>query len=120
MYSSSTVCGPNGLFHPMGAVSFRSGQPRAGTPSTSGAIVSLTSGNTSVAQVPSTVTVPAGARSGTFTVTTGPEHGTYSIRGTYLAGGAKRHPDRAMTVKGLPQKVNRLFSQYVQRLSPFA
>jgi hypothetical protein len=50
----------------------------------SGAIVALTSGNTSVAQVPSTVTVPAGARSGTFTVTTGPGRGTYSIRGTYL------------------------------------
>jgi hypothetical protein len=69
-----------------------------GTPSTgtvtlngaappSGAIVSLTSGNSSVAQVPSTVTIPAGARSGTFTITTGPVHGTYStIRGTYLTG----------------------------------
>ena len=51
----------------------------------SGSVVSLTSGNTSVAQVPSTVTIPAGARGGSFTVTTGPVHGTYStIRGTYL------------------------------------
>ena len=66
-----------------------------GTPSTgtltlngaappSGATVSLTSSNTSAAQVPSSATIPAGATSVTFTVTTGALHGTSStIGGTY-------------------------------------
>lgn len=49
-----------------------------------GAVVSLTSSNTTAAQVPSTATIPAGARSVTFTVTTGAVHGTSStIRATY-------------------------------------
>jgi len=66
-----------------------------GTPSTgaltlngaappTGAVVSLTSTNTSAAQVPSSVTIPAGATGVTFTVTTSAVHGTSSsIRGTY-------------------------------------
>ena len=66
-----------------------------GTPSTatltlngaappSGALVSLTSTNTSAAQVPSSATIPAGATGVTFTVTTSAVHGTSSsIRGTY-------------------------------------
>lgn len=52
----------------------------------SGAVVSLTSSNTTAAQVPSTATIPAGASDATFTVTTGAVHGTSStIRGTYLS-----------------------------------
>ena len=66
-----------------------------GTPSTgtlmlngsappSGAVVALSSTNTSAAQVPSTATIAAGAKSVTFTVTTGAVHGASStIRGTY-------------------------------------
>jgi len=48
----------------------------------SGAVVSLTSSNTSAAQVPSTVTIPAGAKSVTVTVTTGAVHGTSSTIGS--------------------------------------
>jgi hypothetical protein len=49
-----------------------------------GAAVSLSSTNTTAAQVPSTATIPSGARSVTFTVTTGAVHGTSSsIGGTY-------------------------------------
>ena len=49
-----------------------------------GAVVSLSSTNTTAAQVPATATIPAGANSVTFTVTTGAVHGTSSsIRGTY-------------------------------------
>jgi hypothetical protein len=49
-----------------------------------GAVVSLTSSNTTAAQVPSTATIPAGASNITFTVTTGAVHGTSStIRATY-------------------------------------
>jgi len=49
-----------------------------------GAVVALTSTNTSAAQVPPSVTIPAGAIGVTFTVTTSAVHGTSSsIRGTY-------------------------------------
>jgi hypothetical protein len=49
-----------------------------------GAVVSLSSTNTSVAQVPSSATIPAGANSVTFKVTTSVVHGTSAtIRGTY-------------------------------------
>lgn len=49
-----------------------------------GAVVSLSSTNTSAAQVPATATIPGGARNVTFTATTSPVHGTTStIRGTY-------------------------------------
>jgi hypothetical protein len=50
----------------------------------SGAVVSLTSSNTTGAQVPASVTIPAGQRAATFTVTTGSVHGTSAtISGTY-------------------------------------
>ena len=49
-----------------------------------GAVVSLSSSNTTAAQVPATATIPAGSQTVTFTVTTGAVHGTSStIRGTY-------------------------------------
>ena len=49
-----------------------------------GAVVSLTSGTTSAAQVPASATIPAGSTSTTFTVTTSAVHGTSSsISGTY-------------------------------------
>ena len=44
-----------------------------------GAVISLSSSNTSVAQVPASTTVPAGARSITFTVTTSPVQGTSAL-----------------------------------------
>jgi hypothetical protein len=54
----------------------------SGTAPTGGAIVDLASHDTTVATVPATVTVPAGASSATFTVTTKPptvNEGTWSI-----------------------------------------
>ena len=49
-----------------------------------GAVVSLSSSNTTAAQVPSSATIPAGSRTITFAVTTGAVHGTSAIiRGTY-------------------------------------
>ncbi|MFZ0761795.1 MAG: hypothetical protein WAM69_17755 [Candidatus Sulfotelmatobacter sp.] len=50
-----------------------------------GAVVTLLSSNASFAQVPATVTVPAGATSASFTVTTGPTgvQQTITITGTY-------------------------------------
>ncbi|MCW5941137.1 MAG: proprotein convertase P-domain-containing protein [Fimbriimonadaceae bacterium] len=55
-----------------------------------GALVALSSGNTSVATVPANVTVPAGQTSATFTVTTAAvtQNGTSTIGATY-AGDAK-------------------------------
>lgn len=44
---------------------------------TGGTLVNLTSGNTSAAQVPASVTVPAGATTKTFTITTGPGYAYY-------------------------------------------
>jgi hypothetical protein len=50
----------------------------------SGAVVSLNSSNTNVAQVPSSTTISAGSTSVTYTVTTSPVHGTSAgISGTY-------------------------------------
>ena len=55
-----------------------------GLPPSGGAVVSLSSSNTSVAQVASSVTIPAGSRNATFTVSTSPVHGTSArISGTY-------------------------------------
>jgi hypothetical protein len=53
-----------------------------------GATVRLTSSNTSVAQVPASVTVSAGARSATFTITTSDVAGvaTVSITANYIGG----------------------------------
>jgi trimeric autotransporter adhesin len=50
----------------------------------SGAVISLKSSNTNLAQVPSSATIPAGSNSVTFTVTTRPVNGTSAIiSGTY-------------------------------------
>jgi hypothetical protein len=49
-------------------------------------VISLSSSNTTNAQVPTSATVPAGGTTVTFTVTTGPVHGTSAvISGTYGA-----------------------------------
>ena len=65
---------------------------------TGGAVVSLSSNNTSVAKVPSTVAVPAGSASATFTITTSKV--TYSrnvsISGNY--GGVKKTATLVVTV----------------------
>jgi hypothetical protein len=49
-----------------------------------GVVVTLRSSNTSAAQVPASITVPAGANSVTFAVSTGAVHGTSSTIIGYL------------------------------------
>jgi hypothetical protein len=55
-----------------------------------GAVVQLSSSNAAVATVPASVTVPAGASSATFTVSTAPVTATASATITGAAGGASR------------------------------
>jgi len=56
-----------------------------------GAVVKLSTSNNSLAQVPATVTVPAKARSATFTITTSPatSQQTATITGTYNSSSQK-------------------------------
>src|SRR5262249_28300795 len=51
----------------------------SGPAPTTGAVVTLTSGATTIATVPASVTVPAGATSATFTVTVQPVAQTFSV-----------------------------------------
>jgi outer membrane protein assembly factor BamB len=53
-----------------GGTSSRGTVTLSGSAPTGGAVVTLASGNAAVAQVPTTFTIPAGAKSGTFTVKT--------------------------------------------------
>ena len=80
------------------SVTFSPSSVQGGTPSTGtvilnglapagGALVTLSSGNLSAATVPASVTIPAGAPSGTFPVTTYPVVGTTNVRITaYFTG----------------------------------
>jgi hypothetical protein len=52
-----------------------------------GTVVTLVSSNTTVAKVPASVTVPAGAQSATFTVSTNKVKGSTSVRISASAGG---------------------------------
>jgi hypothetical protein len=56
-------------------------------PSPGGTVVTLTSSNMGVAAVPTSVTVPAGAQSATFTVSTSKVKTSTSVRISATAGG---------------------------------
>ena len=72
------------------------GSPSTGTVTLSGpapvggALVSLSSDNTSAATVPASVTVAAGASSATFTITTNPVSGSTAVNISALYGGITR------------------------------
>jgi hypothetical protein len=71
-----------GQSQPQGTITLASGAPN------NGAVVQLTSSNTTVARVPATVTVPAGSRTATFTIDTSTVQGPTSVVITASYNGA--------------------------------
>lgn len=90
--SQTTVVGGNPV---TGTVTLSAAAPADGL------VVSLTSSNAAVASVPPSVTVPAGATSANFTVTTTAVNDTQSATITATGGGASR----SVTLSVVPQSV---------------
>ena len=82
------------------------GQITLSAAATSGAVVSLQSGNTAVARVPASVTVPSGASTATFNVETLTVTSTTSVSITATYSGVSRSATLAVTAPPPPPNPN--------------